>query len=128
MPKVQLPEIRHVLGLVVATLVSARASSWFLKGSLTGSPPLYSHGWLQRTLHFFAGILFAALALFASVKLYSRLSVTSAASLTPAGVPVINPQQTLTGYPPSVYMQSFQACSPDPRRFRTRAQSQNRCA
>jgi len=112
-PKVQLSEIRHVLGFVVATLVSARASFWFIKGSLTGSPPLYSHGWLQRTLHFFAGILFAALTLFASVKLYSRLSATSAASLTPAAVPVVNPQQTFTGYPPSVYMQSFQACSLD---------------
>lgn len=58
-----------VFGFVIATIVSAWASFSFLKGSLTGSPPLYSHGWLQRTLHFVAGILFSALALFGCLKL-----------------------------------------------------------
>jgi hypothetical protein len=59
----------QVFGFVLATLLSGWASFSFFKGSLTGSPPLYSHGWLQRTLHFAAGILFAALALFACLKL-----------------------------------------------------------
>ena len=58
-----------VFGFVLATLVSAWASFSFFKGSLRGSPPLYSHGWLQRTLHFVAGILFSILALFACLKL-----------------------------------------------------------
>ena len=58
-----------VFGFVCATVVSAWASFSFFKGSLMGSPPLYSHGWLQRTLHFVAGILFSVLALFACLKL-----------------------------------------------------------
>jgi hypothetical protein len=102
-----------LFGLVIAIAVSSRVSFTFFKGSLTGASPLYSHGWLQRALHFVAGALFAALALFASAKLYSRLSVTTGAGLTRAGVTVVNPQQTFTGYPPSVYMNFFQACSPD---------------
>jgi hypothetical protein len=58
-----------VFGFVLATVVSAWASFSFFKGSLRGSPPLYSHRWLQRTLHFAAGILFSVLALFACLKL-----------------------------------------------------------
>jgi hypothetical protein len=103
----------QVFGFVVAILVSAWASFSFFKGSLTGSPPLYSHGWSQRILHFVAGVLFAAMALFASLKLCSRLYVASPGSLTREGVAVVNPQHSFTAYPPSVYLQFFQACSPD---------------
>jgi len=58
-----------IVGFVLATVVSAWASFSFFKGSLSGSPPLYSHGWLQRTLHFIGGVLFSVLALFACLKL-----------------------------------------------------------
>jgi hypothetical protein len=61
--------LASVSGFVLVTLVSAWASFSFFKGSLRGSPPLYSHGWLERTLHFVAGILFSALAIFACLKL-----------------------------------------------------------
>ncbi len=61
--------LASIFGFVLAALVNAWASFSFFKGSLTGSPPLYSHGWLERTLHFLAGILFSALAIFACLKL-----------------------------------------------------------
>jgi hypothetical protein len=62
----------QIFGFVIAIVVSTWASFSFFKGSLTGSPPLYSHGWLQRILHFVAGILFAAMAVFACLKLSGR--------------------------------------------------------
>jgi len=62
-------KVGSVFGFVLATLVTAWASFSFFNGSLRGAPPLYSHGWLERTLHFVAGILFSALALFACLKL-----------------------------------------------------------
>jgi hypothetical protein len=65
-------EAAQVFGFVVAVFVSARASFHFLRGSITGAPPLYSHGWLQRILHFVAEIIFGALALAASLKLAGK--------------------------------------------------------
>lgn len=40
--------------------------------TVTGAPPLYSHTWSQRILHFIAGILFGALAIAAAMKLAGR--------------------------------------------------------
>ena len=62
----------QVLGLVVAVLVSAWASYSFIRASITGAPPLYSQGWLQRILHFTAGLIFGALAFAACLKLAGR--------------------------------------------------------
>ena len=62
----------QILGYVVAVVVSVRASFSFLRGSITGAPPLYSHTWAQRILHFIAGILFGALAVAAGLKLAGR--------------------------------------------------------
>jgi hypothetical protein len=59
----------QILGYVISVLVSVWASFSFLRGSFTGAPPLYSHTWAQRILHFIAGILFGALAIFAGLKL-----------------------------------------------------------
>jgi hypothetical protein len=60
----------QVLGYLVA--VSAWASFSFLQGSITGSPPLYSHTWVQRILHFIAGIIFGAFAIAGAMKLAGR--------------------------------------------------------
>jgi hypothetical protein len=62
----------QALGYVVAAVVSVWASFSFLRGSITGAPPLYSHTWSQRILHFIAGILFGALAIAAAMKLAGR--------------------------------------------------------
>jgi hypothetical protein len=62
----------QVLGYAIAVLVSVWASFSFLRGSITGAPPLYSHTWAQRIVHFIAGILFGALAIFAGLKLVGR--------------------------------------------------------
>jgi hypothetical protein len=62
----------QVFGLLLAVLVGAWASYMFFRGSITGAPPMYSHGWFQRILHFVAGILFAAAALFACLKLSGK--------------------------------------------------------
>jgi hypothetical protein len=62
----------QILGYVISVLVSVWASFSFLRGSITGAPPLYSHTWAQRILHFIAGILFGALAIFAGLKLAGR--------------------------------------------------------
>ncbi len=62
----------EVLGSVIAVLVSAWASYAFFRGSITGAPPLYSHGWLRRILHFTAGVIFGALAIAACLKLSGK--------------------------------------------------------
>jgi len=62
----------QILGYVVAIVVSVWASFSFLRGSITGAPPLYSHTWAQRVLHFIAGLLFAALAIGGALKLAGR--------------------------------------------------------
>jgi len=56
----------------VAVVVTGWASYTFFKGSLTGAPLMYSHGWFQRVLHFAAGIIFGALAIGACLKLAGR--------------------------------------------------------
>jgi hypothetical protein len=60
---------RHRLGALIGLVISSWASFTFFRGSVTGAPPLYSKGPLQRTLHFVAGIIFAALALEIGVML-----------------------------------------------------------
>ena len=62
----------HIIGAVVAMVLSGYASFTFLRGSLTGAPPMYSHGWFRRGLHFVAGIIFAFLAIFAALKLAGK--------------------------------------------------------
>jgi hypothetical protein len=59
----------QILGYVIAVLVSVWASFSFLRGRITGAPPLYSHTWAQRILHLIAGILFGALAIFAGYRM-----------------------------------------------------------
>jgi hypothetical protein len=54
--------VEHTIGVVVGIVASLWASFTFLRSSITGAPPLYSKGRLQRTLHFAAGIIFAGLA------------------------------------------------------------------
>jgi hypothetical protein len=62
----------HSIGILVALLLSLWAAFIFLRSSITGAPPLYSKGALQRTLHFTAGVLFAALALGAVAMLVRK--------------------------------------------------------
>jgi len=62
----------HIFGYSVALLVTARASYLFFRGSLTGAPPMYSHGWFQRVLHFTAGVIFGALTIAACLKLAGK--------------------------------------------------------
>jgi hypothetical protein len=62
----------HIIGYSVALLLSGWASYVFFRGSLTGAPPMYSHGWFQRVLHFTAGIIFGAFAIVAFLKLAGR--------------------------------------------------------
>jgi hypothetical protein len=59
----------QIFGHVIAVIVSVWASFSFLRGSITGAPPLYSQTWTQRILHFIAGIIFGALAIFTALKL-----------------------------------------------------------
>lgn len=65
-------DIRHLIGALIALATSARASFVFFRGSITGAPPLYSKGWLQRGLHVAAGIIFAALAIGMVLKIAGR--------------------------------------------------------
>ena len=53
--------VSHVIGALIAMVVSTWASFAFFRGSITGSPPLYSKGWFKRSLHFAAGIMFTSL-------------------------------------------------------------------
>ncbi len=62
----------QVLALLIAVLASGWASYVFFRGSLTGAPPMYSHGWFKRVLHFTAGIILGALAIGACLKLAGR--------------------------------------------------------
>jgi hypothetical protein len=62
----------HIFGYSVAVLASAWASYVFFRGSITGVPPMYSRGWLERILHFIAGIIFGALTVAACLKLAGR--------------------------------------------------------
>lgn len=62
----------QVLGLLIAIIVSAWASYVFFRGSISGAPPMYSHGKLQRILHFTAGIIFGALTVAAILKMAGR--------------------------------------------------------
>lgn len=60
------------VGILVALALSLWAAFTFFRGSITGAPPLYSKGPLQRSLHFIAGVIFAALALGAVVMLVRK--------------------------------------------------------
>ena len=60
------------LGAIIAGILCTWASFTFLRGSLTGAPPMYSHGWVQRGLHFIAGIIFASLAVGALLMLTGK--------------------------------------------------------
>jgi hypothetical protein len=40
--------IRYLIGVVVALVLSTWASFSFFRGSITGAPPLYSHGRFQQ--------------------------------------------------------------------------------
>ncbi len=62
----------HLVGAQIAGMLSAWASFSFLRGSLTGAPPMYSRGWFKRALHFIAGIIFAALAVAAVFMLAGK--------------------------------------------------------
>ena len=62
----------QLVGIIVALALSLWATFLFLRSSVTGAPPLYSKGPLQRTLHFIAGVIFAALALGAVVMLVKK--------------------------------------------------------
>jgi hypothetical protein len=65
-------KIGQLIGAVVALVLSAWASFVFCRGSLTGAPPLYSRGLLQRSLHFVAGIIFASLAIGIALNIAGR--------------------------------------------------------
>ena len=56
-------KMNHPIGALIGIVVSGWASFTFLRGSITGSPPLYSTSWLQRVLHLVAGIIFGVIAL-----------------------------------------------------------------
>jgi hypothetical protein len=60
------------VGILVALALSLWAAFVFLRSSITGAPPLYSKGPLRRTLHFTAGLMFAALALCAVAMLVRK--------------------------------------------------------
>jgi len=60
------------LGAIITGILCAWASFTFLRGSLTGAPPMYSHGWFQRGLHFIAAIIFASLAVGAVLMLTGK--------------------------------------------------------
>jgi heme A synthase len=62
----------HLMGILVALVLSLWAAFIFLRSSITGAPPLYSKGPLRRTLHFIAGVIFAALALGALAMLVRK--------------------------------------------------------
>jgi hypothetical protein len=62
----------QIFGHLLAVIVSSWASFSFLRGSITGAPPLYSRTWAQRILHFIAGIIFGALAIGIAMKLAGR--------------------------------------------------------
>jgi hypothetical protein len=53
----------HSIGFLVALAASLWAAFMFIRGSITGAPPLYSKGPLRRSLHFIAGLIFALLAI-----------------------------------------------------------------
>jgi len=61
-----------LVGVLVALALSSWASFSFLRSSVTGAPPLYSKGPLERTLHFIAGVIFAAFAVGAVAMLVRR--------------------------------------------------------
>jgi cell division protein FtsX len=63
----------HPIGAVIAGILSAWASFHLFRGSLKGAPPMYSHGWFQRGLHFMAGIIFACVAVAVVFILAGRL-------------------------------------------------------
>ncbi|HEY3930360.1 MAG TPA: hypothetical protein VGL89_18450 [Candidatus Koribacter sp.] len=63
---------RRTLAYILCFIVSLTAAVAFWRGSLTGAPPLYSKGVVERGLHFVAGILFAAIAIYAAVSLFRR--------------------------------------------------------
>jgi len=60
------------VGAIITGILCAWASFTFFRGGLTGAPPMYSHGWFQRWLHFIAGIIFASLAVGAVVMLTGK--------------------------------------------------------
>jgi hypothetical protein len=62
----------HIVGILLALALSSWAAFIFLRSSITGAPPLYSKGPLRRTLHFTAGVIFAALALSAIAMLVRK--------------------------------------------------------
>ena len=51
------------VGIVIGLAVSTWASFTFLRCSISGAPPLYSHGLFKRSMHFLAGIIFGSLAI-----------------------------------------------------------------
>jgi hypothetical protein len=62
----------HPIGAIVGMIASGWASVTFLRGSISGAPPLYSKGWPNRTLHFAAGIIFALLLVIIGVMLVRK--------------------------------------------------------
>jgi hypothetical protein len=62
----------HSIGILVALVLSLWAAFIFLRSSITGAPPLYSKGAFRRTLHFTAGLLFAALTVYAIAMLIRK--------------------------------------------------------
>jgi hypothetical protein len=68
--------VRMLKGRLIGPSIGSALSLWaafiFLRGSITGAPPLYSKGLFQRTLHFVAGIIFAALAVSAIMMIVRK--------------------------------------------------------
>jgi hypothetical protein len=65
-------DVRHLVGALIALGFSTWASFSFFRGSITGAPPLYSRGLVQRGLHFAAGIIFGALAIGVILKIAGK--------------------------------------------------------
>jgi Ni,Fe-hydrogenase I cytochrome b subunit len=60
------------VGILVSLTLSLWAAFTFFRSSITGAPPLYSKGAWQRSLHFIAGMIFAAAAIGAVVMLVKK--------------------------------------------------------
>jgi hypothetical protein len=65
-------KLDHLIGAVIALILSTWASFTFFRGSLTGAPPLYSKGWYKRGLHVIAGIIFGSLAVSIALKIAGK--------------------------------------------------------
>src|ERR1035438_6909072 len=70
-------KLDHLIGAVIALVCSTWASFTFFRGSITGAPPLYSHGGLKRVLHFAEGVIFGSLAIATASKILGKWKLPS---------------------------------------------------